>query len=45
MKLLVVVQMIRFIMILISNRTKANKESKKDADENVTTHPAAFRIR
>jgi hypothetical protein len=45
MKLLMAVYLIRFIAGLISNKTKANDESKKDADETISTHPAAFRIR
>jgi len=45
MKLLMAVYVIRFIAALMSNKTKANKESKKDADEIISTHPAAFRVR
>jgi hypothetical protein len=45
MKLLMAVYAIRFIVTLMSNKTKANNENKKDADDNVTTHPAAFRVR
>ena len=45
MKLLMAVYVIRFIVTLMSNKTKANKENETDADDIVTTHPAAFRIR
>ena len=45
MKLLMAVYVIRFIVTLMTNKTKANKENKKEADDAVTTHPAAFRVR
>jgi hypothetical protein len=45
MKLLMAVYVIRFVVTLMSKKTNVNKEIKKDAGENVTTHPAAFRVR
>jgi hypothetical protein len=45
MKLLMAVYVVRFIVKMMTNKTKANKEIKKEADDAVTIHPAAFRIR
>jgi len=44
MKLLMAVYVIRFIVAFI-DKTKANKLNKVDADQHITKHPAAFRVR
>ena len=45
MKLLMTVYMIRFIMALIDNKSKANRKEAKDENNTGAKHPAAFILR